>query len=343
MTHYRPSGGREEASSSPTNDTTPMTDSPVPPSQDIDAFRRALLGWWDANARELPWRETRDPYRILVSEVMLQQTQVDRVIPYYHQWLGAFPDVHALAAAPTAEVIRLWKGLGYNRRAVNLQRAAQAVVERGGAFPDSVDELLALPGIGPYTAGAIACFAFERDVPFIDTNMRRVLHRVFVGSEVPERQASDKEIVELAAATLPPGDGWRWNQALIEFGALQCTARTPACVICPAQAFCRARPTIQSDIQAAMIDRKGKAKGVPFERTNRYFRGRIMDALREHRDEAMPIEALGAIVKADFRAEDLPWLTELVVALERDGLAAVAEAEPEYDADGPRAISVRLP
>jgi A/G-specific adenine glycosylase len=320
-----------------------MPDSPASADAAIDAFRRALLGWWDANARDLPWRHTRDPYPILVSEVMLQQTQVDRVIPYYHRWLEAFPDVHALAAAPTAEVIRLWKGLGYNRRAVNLQRAAQAVVERGGTFPDTVEELLSLPGIGPYTAGAIACFAYEHDVPFIDTNMRRVLHRVFVGSDVPERTASDREIVEIAAAALPPGDGWRWNQALIEFGALQCTARTPACVICPAQAFCEARPTIQSDIQRAATDRRGKGAAVPFEETNRYFRGRIVDALREHEGEAMPLEVLGALVKSDFAPADLPWLTELVVALERDGLTAVAESEPEYDADGPKRLRVSLP
>ena len=320
-----------------------MTDTPAPPAEDIDAFRQALLGWWDGNARDLPWRQTRDPYRILVSEVMLQQTQVDRVIPHYHRWLESFPDVQALAAAPTADVIRLWKGLGYNRRAVNLQRAAQAVVERGGEFPDTVDELLALPGIGPYTAGAIACFAFERDVPFIDTNMRRVLHRVFLGSDVPERQATDREIIGIAAATLPSGHGWRWNQALIEFGALQCTARTPACVICPAQTFCKARPTIQTDIQAALAGRKGNAKSVPFEQTNRYFRGRIMDALREHEGEAMPLETLGPIVKADFRPEDLPWLTELVVALERDGLTAIAESEPAYDANGPKTLCVRLP
>jgi A/G-specific adenine glycosylase len=320
-----------------------VVEAPTRPWEDIDAFRRALLGWWDANARDLPWRHTRDPYRILVSEVMLQQTQVDRVIPYYHRWLDAFPDVHALAAAPTAEVIRLWKGLGYNRRAVNLQRAAQAVVERGGDFPDTVDELLVLPGIGPYTAGAIACFAFERDVPFIDTNMRRVLHRVFVGSDVPERRATDREIVAIATEALPAGDGWRWNQALIEFGALQCTARTPACVICPAQGFCAARPTIQSDILAAAADRRGNGKGVPFEQTNRYFRGRIIDALREHRDAPLPIEALGTIVKPDFADEDLPWLTGLVVALERDGLAAIAEESPEYDASGSAGVRVSLP
>jgi A/G-specific adenine glycosylase len=321
-----------------------MTDSPIPPADAIDAFQRALLAWWAGNARDLPWRHTRDPYRILVSEVMLQQTQVDRVIPYYHRWLEAFPDVHALASAPTAEVIRLWKGLGYNRRAVNLQRAAAAVVERGGSFPDTVEELLALPGIGPYTAGAVACFAFERDVPFIDTNMRRVLHRVFVGSDVPERRASDREIVAIAETVLPPGDGWRWNQALIEFGALQCTARTPACVICPALAFCAARPTIQTDIQAASAEgRRNRGTSVPFEQTSRYFRGRIIDALREHDGASMPIEALGSMVKPDYGAEDHGWLHKLVVDLERDGLAAIAEEPPEYDAAGERSIRVSLP
>src|SRR5688572_16659581 len=142
------------------------------------AFVRAgLLAWFSANRRDLPWRHTRDPYRILISEVMLQQTQVDRVIPYYERFLERFPTVQALAEAPVSEVIRLWAGLGYNRRAVNLQRTAQAVInEYGGRFPDDVEALKRLPGIGPYTAGAIACFAFEQDAAFIDTNMRRVIH-----------------------------------------------------------------------------------------------------------------------------------------------------------------------
>ncbi len=319
-----------------------------PPSFNLDtgtihAFQRALLDWWEGNARDLPWRHTRDPYRILVSEVMLQQTQVDRVIPYYHRWLEAFPDIHALAAAPPAEVIRLWKGLGYNRRAVNLQRAATAVEDRGGTFPDTVEELLTLPGIGPYTAGAIACFAFERDVSFIDTNMRRVLHRVFVGSEVPVPLATDREITGVAESVIPPGDGWRWNQALIEFGALQCTARTPACVICPAQDQCQARPTIHGDIAAAATARKGRKPGVPFERTNRYFRGRIIDALREHHGAPLPIEVLGPMIKPDYASDDHAWLTRLLLELDHDGLAAIAEAEPEYDSDGESSIRVSLP
>ncbi|MGB3307520.1 MAG: A/G-specific adenine glycosylase [Thermomicrobiales bacterium] len=303
-----------------------------------DAIRVRLLSWWQANRRDLPWRHTRDPYRILVSEVMLQQTQVDRVIPYYERWLEAFPTVHELAEAPTAEVIRLWAGLGYNRRAVNLQRTAQAVAERGGTFPQSVDELKTLPGIGPYTAGAIACFAFEQDVPFIDTNMRRVLHRLLVGVDVPEPQVSDKEIVALAAEILPPGTGWDWNQALIEFGALQCTARKPLCMVCPLQDLCLARPRIQTAIAELPKGKRAKKEG-PFKESNRYFRGRVVDLLRD-RDKAhtgMTLEEIGPQVRAGFSDADLPWLFEVVRGLERDGLAMVAEEEPVYDASPPAA------
>jgi len=297
----------------------------------INAIRDRLLLWWHANRRDLPWRHTRDPYRILVSEVMLQQTQVDRVIPYYERWLQAFPTVEALAAAPTAEVIRMWAGLGYNRRAVNLQRTAQAVVDRGGSFPQTVAGLKELPGIGPYTSGAIACFAFEQDVPFIDTNMRRVLHRVLVGVDVPEPQLNDKEITELAAIVLPPGSGWDWNQGLIEFGALQCTARKPLCIICPLQDICAAWPEIQTVI--AQQPRGRKAKEVPFKESNRYFRGRVVDLLRDrdHAHTGLTLDEIGPLVRAEFREADLPWLFEVVHGLEKDGLAMVAEEEPVYD------------
>ena len=209
-------------------------------------IREGLLSWFKENARDLPWRRTRDPYAILVSEVMLQQTQVDRVLPYYTRFLERFPTVQALAAGPTADVIRIWSGLGYNRRAVNLQRAARAVVdEQGGAFPEDPADLKKLPGIGAYTAGAIAAFAYERDVAFLDTNMRRVISRVIVGTE----SAPESDAIESATALLPPGHGWIWNQALIEFGALQCTARRPACVICPLRDECAAYPTMQLALQ----------------------------------------------------------------------------------------------
>lgn len=309
------------------------------PTDKIATVREHLREWWRANRRDLPWRHTRDPYRIMVSEIMLQQTQVDRVIPYYHRWLETFPTVHELADAPTAEVIRLWKGLGYNRRAVNMQRAAQAVVAQGGEFPHTVEELLELPGIGPYTAGAIACFAFEQDVAFIDTNLRRVLHRLFVGVDVPKPTAPDREVLAIADAVLPHGDAWNWNQALMEFGAIHCTARKPLCVVCPLQAECNAYPEIQSAI-AASTKATRNSKQVPFEQTNRYFRGRIVDALREHEGEGIAVAELGPVLKPDYTDADLPWLIDLVHGLERDGLARIAEDEAEYDAAETR---IRLP
>ena len=221
--------------------------SPDQTQQDrLGRIRNGLLGWFKENARDLPWRRTRDPYAILVSEVMLQQTQVDRVLPYYTRFLERFPTVEDLAAAATSDVIRIWSGLGYNRRAVNLQRAARAVVdELGGSFPDDPAALKKLPGIGAYTAGAIAAFAYERDVAFLDTNMRRVISRVIFGSE----SARESNAIEAANALVPPGHGWTWNQALIEFGALQCTARRPACIICPLRDECAAYPTMQVALQ----------------------------------------------------------------------------------------------
>ena len=207
---------------------------------------------------------------------MLQQTQVDRVLPYYTRFLERFPTVEDLANAATSDVIRIWSGLGYNRRAVNLQRAARAVVDQfGGMFPNDPAELKKLPGIGAYTAGAIAAFAHERDVAFLDTNMRRVISRVIFGTE----SAGESEALEAANALVPPGHGWTWNQALIEFGALQCTARRPACIVCPLRDECAAYPTMQFALQLKS-SRTRQAKAEPFESTSRFYRGRIVEALR---------------------------------------------------------------
>lgn len=310
-----------------------MTELPDIQPDKIEKFRQRLLAWWDADHRSLPWRETRDPYRILVAEVMLQQTQVDRVVPHWQRWLDRFPTTTSLAIAPVAEVIRMWKGLGYNRRAVNLQRTAQAVEERGGGFPVDVRELVALSGIGPYTAGAIACFAFEQDVAFIDTNMRRVLHRIFVGVDIPAPLVRDKVVLELAAHCVPEGDGWRWNQALIEFGALQCTARKPLCMTCPMQDTCLARPTIQYDLANAQRTPRGRAPR--FEDTNRFARGRVIDSLRLHTGEGLSLKELGPAIRDTFAPADLPWLFEIVQGLERDGLARIAEDNAGYDAGDP--------
>jgi A/G-specific adenine glycosylase len=321
-------------------------ESPDQAQQDrLARIRDGLLGWFKEHARELPWRQTRDPYAILVSEVMLQQTQVDRVLPYYIRFLERFPTVEDLAAAPTSDVIRIWSGLGYNRRAVNLQCAARTVVnELGGSFPNDPADLRKLPGIGAYTAGAIAAFAHERDVAFLDTNMRRVISRVIFGSE----SAREPDAIEAATTLLPPGHGWTWNQALIEFGALHCTARRPACIICPLRDECVSYPTMQVALQRKS-SRLSNAKTEPFESTTRFYRGRIVEALRalpEDEPTGIPLIELGSRVREGFTSENLPWLRELVDGLQRDGLALVAEDSPSYDANrlpsaaGPR---VRLP
>jgi A/G-specific adenine glycosylase len=187
-------------------------------------MQERLLAWYRESGRDLPWRHTRDPYAILVSEVMLQQTQVARIVPRYLEWLERWPTVEALAAATPADAIRTWSGLGYNRRAVNLHRCAQAVVARGG-FPREPAELEKLPGIGPYTAAAVACFAFGAQIAAPDTNALRVLERAFPGRDVPP----------------PPGRAYEWNQALFDLGREVCIARTPRCGACPLAAGCPSR------------------------------------------------------------------------------------------------------
>jgi A/G-specific adenine glycosylase len=178
-----------------------------------ELVRGALVSWFRENARDLPWRRTRDPWRVLVSEVMLQQIQVIRAVPFYERFLERFP-----TEAPIAEAIQVWGDLGRYRRVVNLHRTARTIVEeRGGEVPSDPEVLVMLPGVGPYTAGAVACFAFEKDVAFVDTNMRRVLHRVFFGAEVPGPTATDREVLDVAARHVPSGGAWEWNQALMEF------------------------------------------------------------------------------------------------------------------------------
>jgi A/G-specific adenine glycosylase len=309
-----------------------MTDDHTLPSPpDLEVIRRALLDWFAASGRDLPWRRTRDPYRVLVSEVMLQQTQVDRVIPKYHAFLEQFPTLAALAAAPTSAVIRAWAGLGYNRRAVNLQRTARAVLdERGGQFPRDIDGLRALPGIGPYTAGAVACFAFEQDVAFMDTNIRRVVRRVFAD---PNADPSEAALLALAHAALPPGQGWAWNQAIMELGALICTAQSPACWRCPLRPFCRdyaARRAADEQVLGGAPPpaprRVAERREAPFKESSRFFRGRIVDALRElPAGASLPLAAIGSRLKPDYTENDLLWLRGLAEGLARDGLIVLEE------------------
>jgi A/G-specific adenine glycosylase len=200
-------------------------------------FSRALRAWFRKHGRDLPWRRTRDPYRILVSEAMLQQTQVSRVVDYYDRFLERFPTLDALAAAPPRRVRESWEGLGYYARARNLHALARTVSE----LPADPAELRRLPGVGPYTAGAVASFAFERRAPLVDTNVARVLRRAFAPRADFRTARGAKKLWSLAVSVLPrTGKAtWTHNQAIMELGALVCTARVARCAICPVTRYCK--------------------------------------------------------------------------------------------------------
>jgi len=204
-------------------------------------FQRRLLNWYKEHGRDLPWRKTSDPYKILVSEVMLQQTQVDRVIPKYHEFLERYPSFEALADARPNEVKKTWYPLGYNVRPLRLHSiACETVARYGGELPSDHDELLSFKGIGRYTAGAIRSFAFNEDAPILDTNVMRVLHRVFVGTGDPKGRKN--LLWALSEALIPKGKGYDFNQALMDFGATVCTARDPYCLLCPMKDLCKTYP-----------------------------------------------------------------------------------------------------
>jgi A/G-specific adenine glycosylase len=308
----------------------------------------ALIDWYLEHQRDLPWRETRDPYRILVSEVMLQQTQAERVVPKYHEFLERFPTMSALADASASEVIRAWAGLGYNRRALNLQRACQAAMERfGGEMPQAVEDLLSLPGVGPYTAGAIACFAFEQDVGFVDTNIRRVLHRIALGPDIPNLLIDAKGIAELARVSVPSRRGYLWNQALMELGATVCRARVTDCAVCPVSAWCAA----QGHMEAAFREAAGvvRVRQQPFAETSRYFRGRIIDLLRQAPDDGLTARALAIEIDEGRDPGEPAWTLNYLDGLLRDGLVvssapSLREDSPIYDGNAdPDPERFRLP
>ncbi len=232
----------------------------------LNALQRRVLAWAPSGWRELPWRRTRDPWAVLVSELMLQQTQAERVVPHWQAFLERWPTPEACAAAPAADVVRAWAGLGYNRRALHLHRCAAMVTESyGGALPADLAALQALPGVGPYTARAVLAFAFGRDVGVVDVNVARVLARA-IGDGRPAQTVADELV--------PPGEGWAWNQALLDLGATVCRARRPACGACPVARSC------------AWHRRGGEDPSVrrqpprPFEGSDRQARGRLLDALR---------------------------------------------------------------
>lgn len=276
-----------------------------------------LLTWFAERQRDLPWRRTRDPWAVLVSELMLQQTQVARVLPRYEAFLERWPTPAACAAAPLADIVTAWSGLGYNRRAVALHQCASVVVaEHSGVLPDDLAALLALPGIGPYTARAVLAFAFERDdVGVLDTNAARVLAR---RAGRPLRRA---EAQAAADAAVPPGEGWAWNQAMLDLGATCCTARAPRCEACPVAEACAwwraGRPEPDPAIGSAGVA-GGQSR---FAGSDRQGRGRLVEALRA-----------GPVAPADLAAvmgwpDDAARAERVAASVVRDGLALADAAD----------------
>ena len=269
----------------------------------------ALLAWGEAHRRDLPWRRTRDLWEILVSEVMLQQTQIARVIPRYMAFLRAFPTASDCAVAPVGAVIRAWDGLGYNRRAVQLHRCAQQVVElHGGSLPRDLPALLKLPGVGPYTARAVLAFAFEDDVGVVDTNVGRVLAR-WSG-----RSLGAAEAQAAANAIVPPGSGWSWNQALFDFAAGVCTRRHPRCDQCPVRSSCRWQGQGDDPAEGSARVSGGQSR---FEGSDRQGRGRLVAALRRG-----PLPRSEVAVAAGW-PDDPTRATRVLAGLEDDGIAVV--------------------
>jgi A/G-specific adenine glycosylase len=300
------------------------SDGPASAGPDVPALRRALAGWHARQGRALPFRGTTDAWLVLVSEVMAQQTQIARVAIAWTSFTGRFPTPAACATASTADVLRAWAGLGYNRRAVNLQRAARSIVaEHGGRVPSDLAALEALPGIGPYTARAVAAIGFGQPVAAIDTNIRRLVGRL---TGVPD--ASPRALQADADALVDPLDPAAWTHAAMDLGASVCVARVPRCGACPLRAWCRS--TVASEPVARRTRPSGESRDArrppPFASTSRWLRGRIVAGLRE-------VEGGGwSPVPGTIGSHDAASITMAVDALVRDGLV-------ERRADG----ALRLP
>jgi A/G-specific adenine glycosylase len=290
----------------------------------IQQTRDRVLAWFEEAGRDLPWRATRDPYRVLVAEVLAQQTQAARAAAAWPRFLERFPDVHALAAAAPAEVLRAWQGLGYNRRALALRATAQAVAERGG-WPGTVEELAGLPGVGPYTARAVACFALGLRVAPVDTNVARVLARSLAGTDPAGLTPAGRQ--RLADQALPPpagapplgspdpsGRAWTWSSALMDVGALHCRPR-PRCDGCPLELSCRWRA-----LGPAAPPPRPRAQA-PFATSDRRWRGAVVRALAAA-DDGLDRAGLADAVQAAAAGRPAGWFDTLLARLEAEGMVA---------------------
>ncbi len=269
-------------------------------------WQKEVLAWYHRNGRDLPWRRTDDPYQIMVSEIMLQQTQADRVVPKYHQWLEQFPNIQSLATAKAAEVIRLWAGLGYNRRALYLQKAAQAINEIG-YFPKTIEALRKLPGIGPYTAAAIASFADNADVALIDTNIKRIYQLLKFG----EIEPTNKELEAIATQYLPLGRSRDWHNALMDIGSLISKEKGGRA---QQQKLLLLFPVLKSFNLPTLSDSPlHRPKQSNFKHSRRYWRGKIIHHLREHNQ--VTVKQI-----AEFLIDSPYPLEELLEGLAKDQL-----------------------
>jgi len=292
------------------------------PQKKITDFRKQILTWYRKNQRDLPWRKTRDPYRILISEVMSQQTQISRVIPKYEAWLDKFTTVQSLAASKVSDVLRYWSGLGYNRRALNLKKTAEMIIEKyKGKFPTNEKELLSLPGIGQYTARAVLCFAFDQQVAVVDTNVRKVILTQFknelgimnyelgennkinnsllsIQDALKTNKITDKDIEVIAQLLLPKGKAYEWNQAMMDYAA-------------------------------AMLKKEKIPipKQTKFHGSRRYYRGQILKILLQKK--SVSIGDVGPLIKKEFTSSEKEWLLNLLEELQKEGFISIKNSNLE--------------
>jgi A/G-specific adenine glycosylase len=292
----------------------------IPPSDNARTGRKlvaTILRWYSRQGRTLPWRNISDPYRILVSEIMLQQTGVGRVLEKYPEFIRTFPSFKKLASARQRDVVVAWRGMGYNNRAVRLHRLAQIVVtEYRGRLPSTFEELLALPGIGRYTANALLLSVHKKRVAIVDVNIQRVLSRIFRRMKSTADMLPHEEVWQIAESLVPVRRAYDWGQAQMDLGATICTARTPGCRICPVASLCKSRIAMKRPKVVSPKSEPSK-NGIP----NRIYRGKIVDILRRRRDSrSIPIDTLGGGVLPQYSSSDRDWLESLLHGLERDGL-----------------------
>lgn len=285
--------------------------------QRLGRIRSRLLAWYDEHQQPFPWREAHDPYFALVAAVCAQQTQMSRVLEIYERWIAAFPTLEACAAASRAEVLRVWGRAGYPRRAANLHEAARACLERhDGALPRDRDALLALPGVGPFTAAIVVSFGFGEDAAAVDTNVVRVIGRLVAGDLQPASETPRAAVGALAERLLPPGQSARWNPALMDYGARVCTPR-PRCDACVVATLCAARPRFAAGERAEPVRAQAR-----FEGSDREWRGRLMQALRDHEGPWSVARLLGTVAAT---AEERARAQALLGQLAAEGLAWVAD------------------